>query len=95
MQDALSSILVARDGYGDMAVSNALGSNVFDIDLGLGLPYAISIAIRGGKPMMLLSDAEMVRENKHKLQWLNYHHLSLPVFLIALIISKVNPLLET
>ena len=68
MQDALSSILVARDGYGDMAVSNALGSNVFDIDLGLGLPYAISIAIRGGKPMMLLSDAEMVRENKHKLQ---------------------------
>ncbi|XP_072034062.1 sodium/potassium/calcium exchanger 4-like isoform X2 [Amphiura filiformis] len=57
--DALSSILVARDGYGDMAVSNALGSNVFDIDLGLGLPYAISIAIRGGAPMMLLNEAEM------------------------------------
>lgn len=36
--DALSSILVARDGHGDMAVSNALGSNVFDILFGLGLP---------------------------------------------------------
>ncbi|RLN88305.1 hypothetical protein BBJ28_00022047 [Nothophytophthora sp. Chile5] len=40
--DALSSILVARDGHGDMAVSNALGSNVFDILLGLGLPFLLS-----------------------------------------------------
>merc|ERR1719383_1520925 len=30
--DALSSILVAREGYGNMAVSNAIGSNVFDIN---------------------------------------------------------------
>jgi len=40
--DAISSILVAKRGLGDMAVSNALGSNVFDILLGLGLPYLIS-----------------------------------------------------
>lgn len=40
--DALSSILVARDGHGDMAVSNALGSNVFDILLGLGFPFFLS-----------------------------------------------------
>ncbi|TYZ63947.1 hypothetical protein PybrP1_000351 [[Pythium] brassicae (nom. inval.)] len=40
--DALSSILVARAGHGDMAVSNALGSNVFDILLGLGLPFFVS-----------------------------------------------------
>ncbi|GMF29670.1 unnamed protein product [Phytophthora fragariaefolia] len=40
--DALSSILVARDGHGDMAVSNALGSNVFDILFGLGLPFFLS-----------------------------------------------------
>ena len=39
--DALSSILVAKRGLGDMAVSNALGSNVFDILLGLGFPYFI------------------------------------------------------
>jgi len=30
---------VAKRGFGDMAISNALGSNVFDILLGLGLPY--------------------------------------------------------
>eukprot|EP00039_Didymoeca_costata_P030165 m.28168 g.28168 ORF g.28168 m.28168 type:complete len:368 (+) comp7978_c2_seq1:984-2087(+) len=45
--DALSSVLVAREGYGDMAVSNAIGSNVFDICLGLGIPYLIKALIDG------------------------------------------------
>lgn len=39
--DALASISVARDGAGDMAVSNAIGSNVFDILLGLGFPWFV------------------------------------------------------
>eukprot|EP00958_Prasinococcus_capsulatus_P010270 scaffold998_cov411-Prasinococcus_capsulatus_cf.AAC.15 len=43
--DALSSIVVARQGMGDMAVANAVGSNVFDIWLGLGLPWAVVIPI--------------------------------------------------
>ncbi|GMH70838.1 hypothetical protein TL16_g05508, partial [Triparma laevis f. inornata] len=33
--DALSSVAVAREGYGDMAVSSSIGSNVFDILVGL------------------------------------------------------------
>ena len=37
--DAIASIIVARAGQGDMAVANAVGSNVFDILLGLGLPW--------------------------------------------------------
>lgn len=37
--DALASVAVARNGQGDMAVSNAIGSNVFDILLGLGFPW--------------------------------------------------------
>lgn len=40
--DAIASLLVAADGQGDMAVSNAIGSNVFDILLGLGLPWLLS-----------------------------------------------------
>lgn len=43
--DALASISVARDGAGDMAVSNAIGSNVFDILLGLGLPWFLGALI--------------------------------------------------
>lgn len=52
--DALSSILVARDGFGNMAVSNAIGSNVFDINLGLGLPFLIGTLARQ-KPILLLT----------------------------------------
>mmetsp|Transcript_12587 Transcript_12587/g.45935 ORF Transcript_12587/g.45935 Transcript_12587/m.45935 type:complete len:726 (+) Transcript_12587:227-2404(+) len=40
--DAVSSVLVAREGKGDMAVANVLGSNVFNIFLGLGLPWFIN-----------------------------------------------------
>jgi len=45
--DALGSIAVAKEGEGDMAVSNAIGSNVFDICIGLGLPWVIATAIDG------------------------------------------------
>ena len=39
--DLFSSIIVAKQGRGDMAVSNAIGSNIFDILIGLGLPFMI------------------------------------------------------
>merc|ERR1712224_1057213 len=42
--DALGSIAVAKQGEGDMAVANAFGSNVFDILLGLGVPWFLSTA---------------------------------------------------
>lgn len=61
MQDALSSILVARDGFGDMAVSNAIGSNVFDINLGLGLPFLIRTLINR-EGFTLLPEEELVRQ---------------------------------
>ena len=32
---------ILSTGFGDMAVSNSIGSNVFDILLGLGLPWLI------------------------------------------------------
>lgn len=43
--DALSSIAVIKEGHGDMAVSNAIGSNVFDILVCLGLPWFIQTAM--------------------------------------------------
>merc|ERR1740130_318163 len=43
--DALGSIAVAKQGEGDMAVANALGSNVFDILLGLSIPWTIKCAM--------------------------------------------------
>uniref|UniRef100_A0A668U9S8 Sodium/calcium exchanger membrane region domain-containing protein n=1 Tax=Oreochromis aureus TaxID=47969 RepID=A0A668U9S8_OREAU len=39
--DCMASLIVARQGMGDMAVSNSVGSNIFDILLGLGFPWAL------------------------------------------------------
>ena len=60
-QDALSSIIVARDGFGDMAVSNAIGSNVFDINLGIGLPFVIRTLIDNMEPIYLITPNEQVK----------------------------------
>ncbi|MFQ5614587.1 MAG: calcium/sodium antiporter [Anaerolineae bacterium] len=46
--DLISSIIVARQGRGEMAVSNAVGSNIFDILVGLSIPWLIVLFLRGG-----------------------------------------------
>jgi len=43
--DTLGSIAVAKQGEGDMAIANALGSNVFDILIGLGVPWTVRSAM--------------------------------------------------
>lgn len=45
--DLLSSVIVAKQGRGGMAISNSIGSNVFDILIGLGLPWLITVLITG------------------------------------------------
>merc|ERR1719456_1167602 len=42
--DLVSSMAVARAGEGDMAVSSSIGSNIFDILVGLPIPWIIKIA---------------------------------------------------
>lgn len=41
--DLLSSVIVARMGEGDMAVSSSIGSNIFDITVGLPVPWILFI----------------------------------------------------
>lgn len=48
--DTIASILVAQQGLGDMAVSNSIGSNVFDILLGLALPWSLSMIVANFMP---------------------------------------------
>lgn len=43
--DAVSSMAVARKGQADMAVSSSVGSNIFDILVGLPVPWLIKCAI--------------------------------------------------
>ena len=47
LPNLFASISVARRGLGNMAISNALGSNSFNIYIGLGLPWLIYTAVIG------------------------------------------------
>lgn len=44
LPDAIASLVVAKQGSGDMAVSNCIGSNVFDM-LCLGIPWMIKTTL--------------------------------------------------
>lgn len=46
--DLITSVLVAKQGQGDMAVSSSIGSNIFDVLVGLPLPWIFAAAINGG-----------------------------------------------
>ena len=47
--DTIQSVTMAKRGYGSMAVSNALGSQIINILLGLGLPWLIAnLAMKEG-----------------------------------------------
>lgn len=39
--DALSSLVVAQEGHGDMAVSSSIGSNIFDVTVCLPVPWLV------------------------------------------------------
>mmetsp|Transcript_35718 Transcript_35718/g.79956 ORF Transcript_35718/g.79956 Transcript_35718/m.79956 type:complete len:555 (+) Transcript_35718:111-1775(+) len=48
--DAVSSMAVARKGQADMAVSSSVGSNIFDILVGLPIPWLIKCGIEANNP---------------------------------------------
>ncbi|CAH0724214.1 unnamed protein product, partial [Brenthis ino] len=45
--DLITSVIVARKGFGDMAVSSSVGSNIFDVTVGLPLPWLLYGIIYG------------------------------------------------
>jgi len=61
--DLVSSMAVARAGEGDMAISSSIGSNIFDILVGLPIPWVIKILFveaigrgNGGVGVVIKSD---------------------------------------
>ncbi|RZF41460.1 hypothetical protein LSTR_LSTR000174 [Laodelphax striatellus] len=45
--DLITSVIVARKGFGDMAVSSSVGSNIFDVTVGLPVPWLLYGLIYG------------------------------------------------
>ncbi|KAB0407160.1 hypothetical protein E2I00_013511, partial [Balaenoptera physalus] len=54
--DLITSVIVARKGLGDMAVSSSVGSNIFDITVGLPLPWMLFSFINGLQPVPVSSN---------------------------------------
>jgi len=58
--DVMASVIVIRQGSADMALSNAIGSNVFDM-LCLGVPWFLKSAIvQPGTPVQIQSQSIMI-----------------------------------
>ena len=77
--DLISSLIVSKQGRSGMAVSNAVGSNIFDILIGLGLPFLIIILLSGGTVTI---DSQNIEESVYFLL------VSILVVLILFIINK-------
>ncbi|XP_025077603.1 LOW QUALITY PROTEIN: sodium/potassium/calcium exchanger 2-like [Pomacea canaliculata] len=41
----ITSVIVAKKGFGDMTVSSSVGSNLFDITVGLPVPWLLFVAV--------------------------------------------------
>ncbi|XP_057691745.1 sodium/potassium/calcium exchanger 1-like isoform X4 [Corythoichthys intestinalis] len=54
--DLITSVIVARKGLGDMAVSSSVGSNIFDITVGLPLPWLLYSILHGLVPVAVSSN---------------------------------------
>ncbi|XP_061831038.1 sodium/potassium/calcium exchanger 1-like isoform X3 [Nerophis lumbriciformis] len=54
--DLITSVIVARKGLGDMAVSSSVGSNIFDITVGLPVPWLLYSLLHNGAPVAVSSN---------------------------------------
>ena len=58
--DMIQSVTMAKRGYGSMAVSNALGSQLINIGIGLGLPWLIvTISQKNGQVFRVTDHADL------------------------------------
>ena len=54
--DTIQSVTMAKRGYGSMAVSNALGSQIINILIGLGLPWLLVDSFGGREGGVCVTD---------------------------------------
>lgn len=88
--DALSSILVAKDGAGSMAVSNAIGSNVFDINLGIGIPFMIRSLIDGHHVDLLGKAARAAHKDGEVIDHVKFSFILLGILFVTVGAFKYN-----
>nr|CAD7455680.1 unnamed protein product [Timema tahoe] len=76
--EAVSSVIVAKQGHGSMGISNSIGSNTFDILLCLGLPWLIKASF-----LPAMEGQHFVRINSRGLEYSAISLLSTLMLLYA------------
>lgn len=56
--DLLTSVIVSRMGEGDMAVSSSVGSNIFDVTVGLPIPWILFHLVHPGEKILVSYTSE-------------------------------------
>ncbi|KAJ1449081.1 Sodium/calcium exchanger protein-domain-containing protein [Pelagophyceae sp. CCMP2097] len=79
--DLIAAIELARNGLADSGIAQALGSQVINVTLGLGLPFAIYTAASG---------KNTDNENSSVIQEIGY----ILIFLIAIVFASLLPTLK-
>lgn len=104
--DLITSVIVARKGLGDMAVSSSVGSNIFDITVGLPVPWLLFSMSHGGQSvtvssnglfcaiMLLLLMLLFVIASIAACRWRMSRTLGLTMFLLYFLFLLLSVLLE-
>lgn len=74
--DLLSSVVVAKQGKGDMAVSSSIGSNIFDVGVGLPLPWIIYTIVNWPNPVQVCNETIAVS-------------ISILLFMVLVVIASI------
>lgn len=78
--DLLSSVIVARMGEGDMAVSSSIGSNIFDILVGLPLPWLLFTIVKSKPVVVSCISCKYSESNIQFLTSFNIHSISFHLY---------------
>ncbi|XP_014669178.1 PREDICTED: sodium/potassium/calcium exchanger 2-like, partial [Priapulus caudatus] len=104
--DLITSVIVARKGLGDMAVSSSVGSNIFDVTVGLPFPWLLYSAINLGEPVIVNSKGMLcsiillclmlliVIVSIAAFQWRMSKHLGLVMFFLYTVFVTLSLLVE-
>jgi len=103
--DAMSSVLVVRQGLVDMGVSNTFGSNVFDLLVGLALPWFFKALTSGDAvhinsnglmydSVLLLGIVALTVISFHRRNWYLDQHLGVFFLVVYGIFVIVSLLIE-
>ena len=63
IEEIFSAIVMTRRGHPEMAIAGSIGSNVFDILMGLGIPWLFRNLMRFNQPPAALEPSSLMRDS--------------------------------